>query len=232
MKKRSLLTTRDVAFAAVLAALSIVANSFSINTGTFSISFSYTVCFMAGHFFGPLVGAIVGVVGDTIGCVVQGYAPNPLISVGSILVGLLPGLVQWLSKVIKVPPKWYAAIWIVASYLLVYVVVTVFWNTFALWFSFIRSSGKSYWMYMAGRLPLQTVVWAINLGITFVLYPIASRLLHVKPQSLWERIPAESRARIWQAVGVKHVPAVWAIAVPAAALLVVFAVGLGICLSL
>lgn len=230
MKKKTLLTTRDIAFAAVLAALSIVANSFSINTGSFSISFSYTVCFLAGHFFGPLVGLIVGVVGDTIGCFVQGYSPNPLILLGSALVGLLPGLVQVVSKKIKVDPKWYMPIWILVSYAVVYCLVTVFWNTFALWFSFIRASGRTYWVYMAARLPLQTAVWAINIGLTFVLYPIASRLLKVSPTTLWEHIPKETRTRLIDTVGVKYLPKVWSVVIPSVALATVIVVGLLVCM--
>ena len=229
MKKR-LLSTRDVAFAAVLTALGIVANSVSINTGVFSLSFSYTVCFLAGHFFGPLVGAIVGMVGDMVGCFVQGYSPNPLILLGSVLVGLLPGLIQLLSKVVRVPAKLYAPLWIVLSYVAVYAVVTVFWNTFALWFSFARSS-KSYWVYMAGRVPMQTVVWAINMALTFVLYPIASRVLHIRPHTIWERLPVPLRTQMIEILAKRNVPAWVAIAVPVAALCIVLAVGLGICLA-
>ena len=229
MKKR-LLSTRDIAFAAVLAALGIVANSVSINTGIFSLSFSYTVCFLAGHFFGPLVGAIVGLVGDTVGCFVQGYSPNPLILLGSILVGLLPGLMQLMAKVVRVPAKWYAPLWIVASYLVVYIVVTVFWNTFALWFSFARSA-KSYWVYMAGRVPMQTVVWAINMALTFALYPVVSRVLHIQPHTIWDTIPAERRQKAGEVLAKRPVPMAVGIAVPVGALLVVLAVGLAICLA-
>ena len=187
MKKRTLLTTRDIAFAAVLVALGIVTNTFALDTGTHSITFTYTICFVAGHFFGPLVGAIVGGIGDLVGCLAKGYTPNPLILVGSILVGLLPGILQLLSRKIKVKKEVYAPLWTAISFVLTFIVVTAFWNTFALWFTYARQS-RTYWVYMAARLPLQTLVWAVNMGLSLVLYPIVSRVLHVEPTSILQKV--------------------------------------------
>lgn len=187
MKKRTLLTTRDVAFAAVLVALGIVTNTFALDTGTHSITFTYTICFVAGHFFGPAVGAIVGGVGDLVGCFAKGYAPNPLILVGSILVGLIPGLLQLLSHKIRIKKEWYAPLWTVLSFVLTFIVVTMFWNTFALWFTYARAK-KTYWVYMIGRLPLQTLVWAVNLGLSLVLYPVISKVLRVQPTSIVQKV--------------------------------------------
>ena len=193
MKKRTLLTTRDVAYAAVLVALGIVTNSFALDTGAHSITFTYTICFIAGHFFGPLVGAIVGGVGDIVGCFVKGYSPNPLILVGSVLVGLIPGLLQLLSRKIRVKNEIYPPLWTVLSFVATFVVVTVFWNTFALWFSYARAS-KTYWVYMLARLPLQTIVWAVNLGLSLVLYPVISKVLRVSPTSVVQKIKERNQA--------------------------------------
>ena len=187
MKKRTLLTTRDVAFSAILVALGIVTNTFALDTGAHSITFTYTICFIAGHFFGPLVGALVGGIGDIVGCFAKGYTPNPLILVGSILVGLLPGLIQLLSKKIRVKKELYPPLWTVVSFAVTFVAVTVFWNTFALWFSYARAT-KTYWVYMLARLPLQTIVWAVNLGLSLVLYPVLSRVLKVSPTSVLQKI--------------------------------------------
>jgi ECF transporter S component (folate family) len=195
MKKRTLLTTRDVAYAAVLVALGIVTNTFALDTGAHSITFTYTICFIAGHFFGPLVGAIVGGVGDIVGCFVKGYSPNPLILIGSILVGLIPGLVQFFSRKIKVKQEVFAPLWTVTSFVLTFIIVTVFWNTFALWFSYARAS-KTYWVYMLARLPLQTIVWAVNLGLSLVLYPVISRVLGVRPTSVIQTIKERNNADV------------------------------------
>ena len=187
MRKRTLLTTRDVAFSAILVALGIVTNTFALDTGAHSITFTYTICFIAGHFFGPLVGALVGGIGDIVGCFAKGYTPNPLILVGSVLVGLLPGLIQLLSKKIPVKKELYPPLWTVASFVVTFVVVTVFWNTFALWFSYAKAS-KTYWVYMLARMPLQTIVWAVNLGLSLVLYPVLSKVLKVTPTSVVQKI--------------------------------------------
>ena len=187
-KKTKILTTKNIAFAAVLAALCVVTNSFAIATGPFKLTFSYTVCFVAGHFFGPIVGGLVGVFGDAMGCLAKGYAPDPLLAVGSILIGVLPGLVQYLSRLFKIKQRdVYGVVWTVVSLLLVYVVVTVFWNTFALWIMYGKGT-KTYWAYMAGRIAPQTAVWAINLGLSLVLYPVLSRVLHFAPTTIWDYI--------------------------------------------
>ena len=48
--------------------------------------------------FGPLVGAAVGVAADLIGCVLVGYAINPILTVGAATIGLLGGLLYRLPR--------------------------------------------------------------------------------------------------------------------------------------
>ena len=197
-RKTKILTTKNIAFAAVLAALCVVTNSFAIATGPFKLTFSYTVCFIAGHFFGPIVGGLVGVFGDAMGCLAKGYAPNPLLSVGSILIGVLPGLIQYLSRLLKIKNRdLYGVVWTIVSLVVVYVVVTVFWNTFALWLMY-QQGKKTFWAYLAIRIGPQTVVWAINLGLSLVLYPVLSRVLHFAPTTIWDyikRLKEEKQAK-------------------------------------
>ena len=194
MKKKGLFSTKEVALCGVLAALCIVTNTFAIETPLVSITFTYLICFMAGHFFGPLVGFTVGTIGDVVGCFARGYAPNPLIWVGSMMIGLLPGIVQFLFRLL--PQKKTAllrALSIVVSYILVYVLITVFWNTYALWESYFKTK-QSYWAFLSVRIPTQTLVWGINLAITFAIYPIITRALRFKPISIWDVIK-DAKAR-------------------------------------
>lgn len=83
-----------MAFAGVIIAMNIVlARLVAINIGpTLRITVSQTPVYLAGFWFGPVVGGICGFLGDLIGSLLQGYAPNPLISVSAILAGVLPGL--------------------------------------------------------------------------------------------------------------------------------------------
>ena len=48
---------------------------------------------MAGIFFGPLAGLTVGACADLIGCLLVGYAINPIITAGAASVGFISGLV-------------------------------------------------------------------------------------------------------------------------------------------
>ena len=80
---------------ALLAALSIVLGKYlAINiTDSIRLSFENLPVLMAGVFLGPLVGGAVGLVADLLGCVLVGYAINPIITLGAASVGLLAGLV-------------------------------------------------------------------------------------------------------------------------------------------
>lgn len=89
-----------MAFAGALIAMNIVlARMLAINIGpTLRITVSQTPVYLAGFWFGPVIGGICGFLGDLIGSLLQGYAPNPFISVSAILTGVLPGLMKVLMK--------------------------------------------------------------------------------------------------------------------------------------
>jgi ECF transporter S component (folate family) len=91
MKK---LNSKMIAFAGVLIAMNLIlARVLAINIGpTIRITVSTTPIFLAGFWFGPLVGGICGGLSDLIGCIMQGYAPNPFILVTSVLTGVLPAV--------------------------------------------------------------------------------------------------------------------------------------------
>ena len=87
---------RVMAAAALLSALSVVLGKYlAISTELFRISFENLPILMAGLFFGPLVGGVVGAVADLVGCLMVGYAINPLITLGGASVGVVSGLVAW-----------------------------------------------------------------------------------------------------------------------------------------
>ena len=90
------LTTRVIAFAAVLIAMNIVLSRFlAINVGAYiRLTPSQVPIILAGLWFGPAVGGICGAVGDLMGSIIQGYAPNVFITVSAILTGVLPALMK------------------------------------------------------------------------------------------------------------------------------------------
>jgi ECF transporter S component (folate family) len=49
---------------------------------------------MAGIFFGPFVGGAVAVIADLVGCLLKGYAINPIITIGAASIGILSGMIS------------------------------------------------------------------------------------------------------------------------------------------
>ncbi len=81
--------------AALLSALSIVLGKYlAFNIGeSVRISFENLPVLMAGLFFGPVIGGVVGAVSDIVGCFMVGFALNPIITAGAALVGAVSGAV-------------------------------------------------------------------------------------------------------------------------------------------
>lgn len=98
MKKEN--KVKVLVFAGALIAMNIVLSRLLVlNIGpTLRITVSQTPVYLAGFWFGPVVGGICGFLGDLIGSLLQGYAPNPFISLSAILTGVLPGIASYLIK--------------------------------------------------------------------------------------------------------------------------------------
>ncbi len=79
--------------AAFLSSLSIVLGKYlAINLGeSIRISFENLPIIFAGLLFGPITGGAVGLVADLLGCVLVGYAINPIITFGAFCMGIIAG---------------------------------------------------------------------------------------------------------------------------------------------
>lgn len=79
--------------AAFLASLSIVLGKYlAINLGeSIRISFENLPIIFAGLFFGPVIGCAVGLTADLLGCLLVGYAINPIITLGACTIGIISG---------------------------------------------------------------------------------------------------------------------------------------------
>jgi ECF transporter S component (folate family) len=94
-------TVRALAMCAVLVAMSIILGKYLAIRGGEILRFSFEnlPLLMAGILFGPLAGLVTGVAADLVGCVMVGYAINPIVTAGAALIGLLGGLLwRMLSK--------------------------------------------------------------------------------------------------------------------------------------
>ena len=100
MKKTKGLPMRAVAMLAILAAISIILGKYlAIRVGdVLRFSFENLPILFAGIVFGPIGGILVGVVADLIGCVLVGYAINPIITVGGALIGAVSGALWLIFK--------------------------------------------------------------------------------------------------------------------------------------
>ncbi len=88
------MTTKTLAYCALLAALSVVLARLVIPMPAADTRFSIEAVpiFLAGMLFGPIPGALVGFAADFVGCLFSGYGYNPLFCVPPILYGLSAGI--------------------------------------------------------------------------------------------------------------------------------------------
>ena len=122
-KKRISGNLRLLAVSAFLAALSIVCGKYLAfpKEGVLRFGFENLPILLTGMMFGPIVGMIVGVVADLIGCVLVGYPINLIVTVGAACIGLLGGLLFRLTK--KLPLLWQTCITVILTHLLASVIV-------------------------------------------------------------------------------------------------------------
>ena len=100
LKTKNLGNIKVLVCSAVFAAISIICGKFlAISIGdTIRISFENTPIILSGFCFGPVVGLLTGLIADIVGCILRGYAINPLITFASVFIGFAAGAVYSLSK--------------------------------------------------------------------------------------------------------------------------------------
>ena len=88
-------TIKVMVVASLLAAMSIVCGKYlAIGVGNvLRFSLENLPILLSGIAFGPVVGAVTGAVADLVGCLLVGYAVNPLVTLGAVLVGATGGAV-------------------------------------------------------------------------------------------------------------------------------------------
>ena len=88
------ITPKLITRIAILAAISIILGKFlSIKIEPWGrLSFENLSVILCGYAFGPVCGVLCGVVADLVGCMLYGYAINPIITLGCAAVGLFSGI--------------------------------------------------------------------------------------------------------------------------------------------
>ncbi|MBQ8528155.1 MAG: folate family ECF transporter S component [Clostridia bacterium] len=98
--KKGILTLKLTVALSMLSAISIIAGKYLAISGGEVLRFSLEnlPIIFAGVAFGPLAGALVGAVADLVGCLLVGYAINPIVTLGAVVIGTLAGGVWRICK--------------------------------------------------------------------------------------------------------------------------------------
>ncbi len=104
----------------MLAAISIILGKYlAINVGeALRFSFENLPVIFAGIFFGPIAGMTVGALADLVGCLLVGYAINPVVTLGAVSIGLVSGLTWYLLKKAALPTGLTLGVSVALSHLL------------------------------------------------------------------------------------------------------------------
>lgn len=178
LRKRGI-PVKTLSYTAMLTAVSAVCNIFTVFIGAgnaFAISFSYIPCFIAGAFFGPLSGFVTGLLGDLIGVWIAPKGDlNPIILLSSALLGLIPGVVFYITK--RLPKKNINIIIpTIISLVLVFLICTNL-NTIGLYLFYFKGVGRTLKAVYILRIPKQLIVWAINFIICIIIVKPVAKLL-------------------------------------------------------
>ena len=164
-------TAKNVAYLALIAAMSVIMNTLTLTVpgSGIAISFTYIPNFLAGYFFGPGAGFIVGVIGDGLGCIIWPKgAWLPLLTLSAGLMGAIPGLACYLP----IKRRWHVLI----SYVAVYVICSAGINTFTLWHAYAATK-KTFWVYLIAKMPVSVLNMIANLVLNFLLMPVFDRVI-------------------------------------------------------
>ena len=170
-RKVSVSNTQKIVYIALLTALCTAVNVLTYYPVSYiAISFTATVCFLAGFLLGAKAGFAVGFIGDLIGAILfpQGVY-NPLIGLASGLMGLIPGVVFDYfggNRYLKV----------VISAVLCLIICTSGLNTLGLYLIYGLGK-KTFWAYLIVRLPWQVLVSAGNCALCILLAGILPKIL-------------------------------------------------------
>lgn len=163
--------TALITYISVLLALNVVANIFSVKLfGTNNyLTFTYVICFVTAVYFGFVPAISVSLLGDILGWLIApSGAFNPFVSISSLLLGAIPALILLIPRLNR-----YAKVAI--SLLLCAVICTAGLNTYGLWWMYSAASGKSFWVYLAARVPFQLLILAINAILIYII--VGSKVL-------------------------------------------------------
>lgn len=182
MKKQKL-TTKELAYCALLAALSVVLARMIIPMPNASTRFSIEAIpiFMAGMLFGPVPGALVGFCADFVGCLFSAFGYNPLFSLPPILYGLFGGIFRtWLRKGVSIPR-------LAVSFAFPVVVGSILYQSAAL--AFVYNSKGNFSASLIYFLTTRSVQFAVTMVLDVIIIYVLFRSKIFDRMGIWYSSP-------------------------------------------
>lgn len=173
------MTTRALAYCALLAAISVVLARLIIPMPNASTRFSIEAVpiYMAGMLFGPMAGGLVGFSADLVGCLFSGYGYNPIFCLPPILYGVFGGLFRnFLAKGVNIPR-------LIVAFLPPVVLGSILWQSAAL--SFVYNSKGSFMPSMIFFLSTRSVQFAVTLVLDVIIISLLFRGDLFKRMGIW-----------------------------------------------
>ena len=174
------MTTKTLAYCALLAALSVVLARLIIPMPNVTTRFSIEAVpiYLAGMLFGPMAGALVGFSSDLVGCLFSGYGYNPLFCLPPILYGVFGGLLRrWLMGKPSLPR-------LAVSFLPPVVLGSILWQSAAL--SYVYNSKGSFQASLVYFLSTRTVQFAVTLVLDVLIIYLLMKSRVFDRMGLWQ----------------------------------------------
>lgn len=174
------MTTKALAYCALLAALSVVLARLIIPMPNVTTRFSIEAVpiYLAGMIFGPMAGALVGFSSDLVGCLFSGYGYNPLFCLPPILYGVFGGLLRrWLMGKPGLPR-------LAVSFLTPVVLGSILWQSAAL--SYVYNSKGSFQASLVYFLSTRTVQFAVTLVLDVLIIYLLMKSRVFDRMGLWQ----------------------------------------------
>ncbi len=188
-KSKALLSTKTLAYCAMLVALGVVlsrlAGFMPSEYSRYSIGMVPT--FLAGLLFGPVPGMLVGFAADFIGCLFSPYGYNPIFGVSPILYGLFSGLVHLAVR--RNPTGIQLLVGVPVGYLFSMGLGSVLYMSAALAWVY---GGEAFTAYFLTQLANRTVQYAIVLVVDSAITLLLLRSRIFERMGIW---PPQSKKK-------------------------------------
>ena len=172
-------STREIAFCAILAALSVILARFLGIMISESVRYSFEAVpiILSGLLFGPLAGGLVGFAADTVGTLFSGYGFNPVFCVRPILYGVIAGVLRGvLKKNISIPR-------VFLTIMPADILGSILWQSFALAFTY--SKDGAFREYLLLKLTERTIQFSIMMVLHTLLVWALLRSKIFQRMKLW-----------------------------------------------